>query len=116
MVQVWANRREWHSKLPLSPGNNEISVSGTWTFDPGRGPIGPGGNGTPANRHYPKPSPAGEGCLLVKVNGGGIEHFSSDQPIVIAGPGSVKFKMNDNNHRDNSGSLEVRVRALSAVT
>ena len=113
MATVSASNSEWHSRLVLSNGNNEISATGTWNHDPNRDAHGPGGNGTPAGSDYDKPAPAGEGSLLARVNGGAIEHFSSGDPIRVTGPGHVDFKMNDNRHTDNLGSLEVAVTAVS---
>lgn len=126
MASVQANDGNWHCRLDLAPGNNEISVSGSWVFDPGRPPIGPGGNGTVAKNggqdgFIPKPDfvfvdgRAGEGCLLVRQSGGGItSYFTDSGPIYLTGSSNsyVEFVMNDNNHSDNSGSLEVSIRAV----
>lgn len=122
MASVNAATSEWHCRLDLAPGNNEIMASGSWVFDPGRSPIGPGGNGTVAadggsDGVMRRPNfklangIAGEGCLLARQSGGGISYFTSNAPINLVGPGYVEFVMNDNNYSDNSGSMNITITA-----
>lgn len=104
---VEAATSHWHAGINLAHGLNRLSVSGQWVRDPGRGPIGPGGNGTPAGGDYPK-SYAFEGEVLAKINGTtGVFDLIGHSHFCITGPGLVEFQMNDNHHSDNGGQLQV---------
>ncbi len=109
-ASISAQNGGWQGRIDLEPGSNRIRAQGSWVFDPGRDPIGPGGNGTVAPKGYPfSDGIAGEGCLLVQEGNGFINYFTSNAPLIVQGPGHVQFMMNDDNHADNSGTMLVVV-------
>jgi hypothetical protein len=109
-IDVQAGNMYWQGPFTIPPGPNQLSASGSWTSDPNRPAHGPCGNGVKAEgKRYPtEDGDAQQGALLwqrgqtVKVWCG-----ATNTPLVIDGPASLFFKMNDTNYGDNSGHLTV---------
>ena len=112
-VRVTAEARKagWHAGVPLGDRQYRITVRGKWSHKQGEPTVGPGGSRIVAHGDFPKTiDGATEGCLLVRVlKDGAVHHFADGRPLVVQGPGTAEFRINDTAVDDNIGTLEIHI-------